>query len=238
MAALRSCWVGSCSPGAFGAAAEEGVVAATPRPPRTWLFDERHPPLAELDDAIAKHYLADERTAVLELGALATPTEQQAARIGARAGALVTAIRERRRGASGLDNLLAEYDLSSAEGIVLMCLAEALLRIPDPATADRLIADKLGTADWQAHLGANDSLFVNVSTWALLLTGRIARAADIADPPQSYIARLVGRLGEPVVRAALKQAMKVLGEQFVMGETIGTALHRAARAPEFLYSFY
>ncbi len=133
--------------------------------------------------------------------------------------------------------MLREYDLSSGEGVVLMCLAEALLRIPDAATADRLIADKLGSADWQAHVGKSESLFVNASTWALLLTGRIVRPADFEEPPASFFARLVGRLGEPVVRAALRQAMRILGQQFVMGETIESALQRSAESPEFNYSF-
>jgi len=209
---------------------------ATASVPRTWLFAERHPALDELGEAIAAHYLEDERAAVRKL-ADAAPTDVATARIEQQARALVDAIRQRRQRASGLDALLGEYDLSSAEGIVLMCLAEALLRIPDPATADRLIADKLGTADWHAHLGTNESLFVNVSTWALLLTGRIVRAAEVAEPPASFFARLIGRIGEPIVRTALRQAMKVLGEQFVMGETIDDALRRAANAPELLYSF-
>ena len=118
-----------------------------------------------------------------------------------------------------------------------MCLAEALLRIPDAATADKLIADKLAGADWRAHLGASNSLFVNASTWALLLTGRVLRAADVAEDTGTFLTRLVERLGEPVVRAALRQAMKILGSQFVMGETIDAALRRAARSPEYDYSF-
>jgi RHH-type proline utilization regulon transcriptional repressor/proline dehydrogenase/delta 1-pyrroline-5-carboxylate dehydrogenase len=210
---------------------------ATPPSARHWLFDDQRPPLDEIADARDARYLADERAAVRELAAQGTLTDVETTRIGEQARALVEAIRRRRRAASGLDALLSEYDLSSAEGIVLMCLAEALLRIPDPATADRLIADKLVTADWHAHLGASESLFVNVSTWALLLTGRIARAADVAEQPASFLNRLIGRIGEPVVRAALRQAMKLLGEQFVMGETIEAALGRAERAPQLLYSF-
>ncbi|HVJ29162.1 MAG TPA: proline dehydrogenase family protein, partial [Gammaproteobacteria bacterium] len=153
------------------------------------------------------------------------------------AAALVEAIRRRQQDASGVDALLRAYDLSSGEGIVLMCLAEALLRIPDADTADRLIADKLGSADWQAHLGKSESLFVNASTWALLLTGRIVRPAELDEAPASFFSRLVERIGEPVVRAALRQAMRILGSQFVMGETIEDALRRSAEAPEFNYSF-
>src|SRR5690606_33134207 len=113
-----------------------------------------------------------------------------------------------------------------------MCLAEALLRIPDATTADRLIADKLGTADWEAHLGASESLFVNASTWALLLTGRLVRPAELpkGEAPSRFLQRLTSRVGEPVVRGALRAAMKVLGQQFVMGETIESALERAGRA--------
>jgi RHH-type proline utilization regulon transcriptional repressor/proline dehydrogenase/delta 1-pyrroline-5-carboxylate dehydrogenase len=205
--------------------------------PRRWLFDEQHPPLAELGGDIAPHYLADEAAVLRRLVAEAAPGDAQTARVGAGAAALVEAIRRRQSDAGGIDALLGEYDLSSSEGIVLMCLAEALLRIPDAHTADRLIADKLGDADWHAHLGAIDSLFVNVSTWALLLTGRFVRAAEVAEPAATFLARLIGRIGEPVVRTALRQAMRILGEQFVMGETIESALRRAARAPEYIYSF-
>ena len=160
------------------------------------------------------------------------PTAATRARARRRHARSSTAIRRRQQDASGVDALLREYDLSSGEGIVLMCLAEALLRIPDADTADRLIADKLGSADWQAHVGKSDSLFVNASTWALLLTGRIVRPAEIVEEaPASFFARLVGRVGEPVVRAALRQAMRILGQQFVMGETIesGAAAQRRSR---------
>jgi RHH-type transcriptional regulator, proline utilization regulon repressor / proline dehydrogenase / delta 1-pyrroline-5-carboxylate dehydrogenase len=202
-----------------------------------WLFDETHPPLAELDAAIAAHYLADETETVRALAARATLDPALTTRVQASARELVVAIRVRRRDATGVDALLGEYDLSSREGVILMCLAEALLRIPDAATADKLIADKLAGADWRAHLGASQSLFVNASTWALLLTGRVVRAADVAEDAGTFVTHLVERLGEPVVRAALRQAMKILGAQFVMGETIDAALRRASRAPEYDYSF-
>jgi RHH-type proline utilization regulon transcriptional repressor/proline dehydrogenase/delta 1-pyrroline-5-carboxylate dehydrogenase len=207
------------------------------RDPRPWVFDEHHPSLAGLDPQIAANYLAGETDAVRALMSAATLDDAQTARVNAQTRALVTAIRNRQQHASGLDALLREYDLSSGEGIVLMCLAEALLRIPDSFTADRLIADKLGGADWQAHLGASDSLFVNASTWALLLTGRIVRSSEVAEGPSTFLARLIERLGEPVVRSALRHSMKILGQQFVMGETIEAALQRAADAPKFRYSF-
>src|SRR5690348_1069447 len=140
---------------------------------RHWLFDAAHlaPPLVSA--AITDRYLADEAEMLAELVERAALSPEQSARVKREATALVEAIRRRQQDAGGVDALLRAYDLSSGEGIVLMCLAEALLRIPDADTADRLIADKLGSADWQAHLGKSESLFVNASTWALLLTGRI-----------------------------------------------------------------
>jgi RHH-type proline utilization regulon transcriptional repressor/proline dehydrogenase/delta 1-pyrroline-5-carboxylate dehydrogenase len=202
-----------------------------------WLFDAGSPAPPAIGAAITQRYLADEAQALADVVKLAELPPRQAERVNERAGALVAAIRRRQQEASGVDALLRAYDLSSGEGIVLMCLAEALLRIPDADTADRLIADKLGSADWQAHLGKSESLFVNASTWALLLTGRIVRPAEVEEAPASFFARLVERVGEPVVRAALRQAMRILGEQFVMGETIESALQRAAESPEFNYSF-
>jgi RHH-type proline utilization regulon transcriptional repressor/proline dehydrogenase/delta 1-pyrroline-5-carboxylate dehydrogenase len=204
---------------------------------RSWLFDPARPPPPEVDPAIAERHLADETELLAGLIEAATLEAGQAARVRRQAGGLVEAIRRRQQHAGGVDALLRAYDLSSGEGIVLMCLAEALLRIPDADTADRLIADKLGSADWQAHLGTSESLFVNASTWALLLTGKIVRTADVEEAPASFLARLVERIGEPVVRAALRQAMRILGSQFVMGETIETALERAAGSPDQSYSF-
>jgi RHH-type proline utilization regulon transcriptional repressor/proline dehydrogenase/delta 1-pyrroline-5-carboxylate dehydrogenase len=206
-------------------------------PARTWMFDAAHRAAPVVSAAITDLYLADEATLLAELVERAALPAARAIRVEQQAGALVEAIRRRQQDASGVDALLRAYDLSSGEGIVLMCLAEALLRIPDADTADRLIADKLGSADWQAHLGKSESLFVNASTWALLLTGRIVRPAEVEEAPASFFARLVERVGEPVVRAALRQAMRILGSQFVMGETIESALRRAAEAPEFNYSF-
>jgi RHH-type proline utilization regulon transcriptional repressor/proline dehydrogenase/delta 1-pyrroline-5-carboxylate dehydrogenase len=204
---------------------------------RRWLFDAAHPAPPVVSAAITDRYLADEAAVLTELVEHATLPPAQSARVGREAAALVAAIRRRQQDAGGVDALLRAYDLSSGEGIVLMCLAEALLRIPDADTADRLIADKLGSADWQSHLGKSESLFVNASTWALLLTGRIVRPAELDEAPASFFSRLVERVGEPVVRAALRQAMRILGSQFVMGETIESALRRAAEQPELNYSF-
>jgi RHH-type proline utilization regulon transcriptional repressor/proline dehydrogenase/delta 1-pyrroline-5-carboxylate dehydrogenase len=130
---------------------------------------------------------------------------------------------------SGLDAFLHTYDLGSDEGIALMCLAEALLRIPDAHTADELIADKLSKPRWAEKLGESDSAFVNAATFSLLLTGKVLENAnDRSDNWRSAIGRAVGRLGEPVIRTAVDQAMRILGRQFVFGRTIDEALRRAA----------
>ncbi len=205
--------------------------------PRHWLFDAARPAPPAVSVAITERYLADEADVLAELISGAALPAAQSERVKQQAAALVAAIRRRQRDAGGVDALLRAYDLSSGEGIVLMCLAEALLRIPDAETADRLIADKLGSADWQAHLGRSESLFVNASTWALLLTGRIVRPPEVEEAPASFFTRIVERVGEPVVRAALRQAMRILGSQFVMGETIESALRRAGDSPEQNYSF-
>jgi RHH-type proline utilization regulon transcriptional repressor/proline dehydrogenase/delta 1-pyrroline-5-carboxylate dehydrogenase len=130
---------------------------------------------------------------------------------------------------TGLDAFLHTYDLGSDEGIALMCLAEALLRIPDAHTADELIADKLSKPRWAEKLGESDSAFVNAATFSLLLTGKVLENAnDRSDNCRSAIGRAVGRLGEPVIRTAVDQAMRILGKQFVFGRTIDEALKRAA----------
>jgi RHH-type proline utilization regulon transcriptional repressor/proline dehydrogenase/delta 1-pyrroline-5-carboxylate dehydrogenase len=139
---------------------------------------------------------------------------------------LVKAVRGHK--AAGLDAFLHAYDLGSDEGIALMCLAEALLRIPDAETADDLIADKLSGPDWAEKLGDSRSTFVNAATFSLLLTGKVLEEAnDKSDNWRSALGRAVGRLGEPVIRTAVSQAMKILGKQFVFGRTIDEALKRA-----------
>ncbi|HEX2803488.1 MAG TPA: bifunctional proline dehydrogenase/L-glutamate gamma-semialdehyde dehydrogenase PutA [Sphingomicrobium sp.] len=130
---------------------------------------------------------------------------------------------------AGLDAFLHAYDLGSDEGIALMCLAEALLRIPDAHTADELIADKLSKPRWAEKLGESESTFVNAATFSLLLTGRVLEGAhDRSDNWRAALGRAVGRLGEPVIRTAVNQAMRILGRQFVFGRTIGEAMKRAA----------
>ncbi len=161
-------------------------------------------------------------------------------RIADEARRLVLAVRKQRLGHGGLDAFLHEFQLSSKEGVVLMCLAEALLRVPDTLTIDKLIRDKIGEADWQAHRGKSESLFVNASTWALMLTGRVLQ---LDESERGNIGGLIGRLvqrsGEPVIRAAMSQAMKIMGRQFVMGRTIGEAIERAKKeeAKGYRYSY-
>jgi RHH-type transcriptional regulator, proline utilization regulon repressor / proline dehydrogenase / delta 1-pyrroline-5-carboxylate dehydrogenase len=183
--------------------------------------------------AVSAAYRADETKMVqARLDEADVPADARA-RIAARAGELVEAVRKAQAKQGGVESFMSEYSLSSREGIVLMCLAEALLRIPDAETADRLIRDKLSTGDWSQHLGQSDSLFVNASTWALMLTGRVV---GMDDPERQDLSgtlkRLVQRAGEPVIRQAVMQAMRILGRQFVMGRTIEEALERARPAEE------
>jgi RHH-type proline utilization regulon transcriptional repressor/proline dehydrogenase/delta 1-pyrroline-5-carboxylate dehydrogenase len=183
-----------------------------------------------LRHAIQTSYRNDEAEAVQRILAAAELPADVLDRIAARARALVVEVRKERVGKGGLDAFLHEYALSTQEGIALMCLAEALLRIPDSDTVDKLIRDKIGPVDWQRHLGASESLFVNASTWALMLTGRLVREAPARDL-RGTLSRFVARSGEPVVRQAVAAAMRILGRQFVMGRTIEEALERA-RGPE------
>ena len=189
------------------------------------------PTLAEsgpLRRALREDSLADETAVVRRLTAEAKLDAAACDRIAARARQLVEAVRRSRVRQGGIDAFLHEYELSSKEGVVLMCLAEAMLRVPDAFTVDKLIADKLGTAEWQNHLGKSESLFVNASTWALMLTGRVVRLeeGDRSDLG-GFLRRLVHRSGEPVIRTAVREAMRILGRQFVMGRSISEALGRA-----------
>jgi RHH-type transcriptional regulator, proline utilization regulon repressor / proline dehydrogenase / delta 1-pyrroline-5-carboxylate dehydrogenase len=190
--------------------------------------------------AINSRYLAPEAEVIPPLLARAQLGSQLSQAVQHRALALVEAVRTSAAGGVGIDAFLREYHLGSREGVVLMCLAEALLRIPDAQTADRLVADKIRSGDWQAHLGDSDSLLVNASTWGLMLTGRIvAIDRTEVDSVGAWFSRLVGRIGEPLARAAMRQAMRILGGQFVMGRNMQEALERTRDAPErpYRYSF-
>jgi RHH-type proline utilization regulon transcriptional repressor/proline dehydrogenase/delta 1-pyrroline-5-carboxylate dehydrogenase len=147
--------------------------------------------------------------------------------------ALVEGARARRDERPFLDAFLQEFGLSNQEGIALMCIAEALLRIPDDATADRLIAEKLATGDWSSHAGRSESLFVNASTWGLMLTGGILELdPSIQADAGGWLRTLTRKAGEPLVRLAVRRAMKIIGGEFVVGRSIEEALTRSAREPE------
>jgi RHH-type proline utilization regulon transcriptional repressor/proline dehydrogenase/delta 1-pyrroline-5-carboxylate dehydrogenase len=179
------------------------------------------------EEQVAKERIRQARLSPSELGE-ATAT----------ARALVKGVRAHKP--SGVDAFLRAYDLGSDEGIAMMCLAEALLRIPDAHTADELIADKLAGPDWSEKLGRSDSAFVNAATFSLLLTGKVLEGAqDRSDTWRAALGRAVGRLGEPVVRTAVREAMKILGRNFVFGRTIDEALQRGKpeRAKGLSHSF-
>ncbi len=155
------------------------------------------------------------------------------------AGDLVQQVRDRQAEQHGILAFIRQYSLSTEEGVVLMCLAEALLRIPDAATADKLIKDKLSSSNWQQHLGESHSLFVNASTWGLMLTGKIVRLeSDVTNNVNHYLYSLISKSSEPVIRAALKEAMRFMGQQFVISETIEAAIQFSKNNNnEKIYSF-
>jgi RHH-type proline utilization regulon transcriptional repressor/proline dehydrogenase/delta 1-pyrroline-5-carboxylate dehydrogenase len=160
--------------------------------------------------------------------------EAAEARIDVRAARFVTAIRARTAGLGGIEDLLHEFALSTKEGLALMVLAEALLRIPDDATADRLIEDRLAAADFPAHEVRSNSLLVSASAWALGASARIVAAHET---PESILAGIARRLGQPAIRVAIRRAMRLLGSHFVLGQTIEEAMPRAAANPALRYSF-
>jgi RHH-type proline utilization regulon transcriptional repressor/proline dehydrogenase/delta 1-pyrroline-5-carboxylate dehydrogenase len=205
---------------------------------RPILSPELPPPARPPRAAITAGWGGDERQHVLALLQAAQLPEPQRQAVQRLASDLVQRVRDRAHDRGAIEAFMQQYDLRSEEGVLLMCVAEALLRIPDEDTADRLIADKLGEADWTRHLGQSSSLLVNASTWGLLLTGRLV---DLADATQrdshGAFSRLLGRLGEPVVRLAVRQAMRIMGHQFVMGRTIDEALARSRKGEQAAYRY-
>jgi len=198
--------------------------------------DSRDPFSQDLD---ANWYVEESDHVQMLARALPFDKDQRTA-IHSQALNLVRQVRRRSEDTGAMEAFMREYDLSSEEGVVLMCLAEALLRIPDKDTAEKLISDKLSDADWESHLGKSDSLFVNASTWGLMLTGRMVRVGDSKRRAiGSTLARLANRSGEPVIRLAIRQAMRIMGHQYVMGRTIKGALDRADKKSNrpFRYSF-
>ncbi|GER00014.1 bifunctional protein PutA [Iodidimonas gelatinilytica] len=164
----------------------------------------------------------------------ATPlNHDERKRVFERAKAMIERSRDLSSEQGTLDAFMQEFGLSNQEGVALMCLAEALLRIPDPDTQDALIAEKIRTGDWSSHLGKSNSPFVNASVWALMLTGRVIKVDPvIRKDPGDFIDKLVKRAGEPVIRQAVNQAMRIMGRQFVFGRSIKEALKRMAKMPE------
>ncbi|MBS0287790.1 MAG: bifunctional proline dehydrogenase/L-glutamate gamma-semialdehyde dehydrogenase PutA [Proteobacteria bacterium] len=190
-------------------------------------------------EKINSHYRLDEARCVKEILNEAQIPPEVMASIQNKATFLVQKVRQTRLSQSGLDAFMFAYDLSSDEGIALMCLAESLLRIPDKETVDKLIRDKLSSADWRSHLGKSPSLFVNAATFALMLTGKIIRSPleHHENTLTSTLKRLASFGGEPIVRKAIKHAMKILGRQFVMARTIKGALKRARKKEEMGYRY-
>ena len=179
-------------------------------------------------DEICAHYLVDEQRLVAGLIERAVFTEDERRRAQDAARRLVHGARANRAQHAGIDAFMHEYGLSTDEGVILMCLAEALLRIPDTETANQFIADKISGGAWEKHLGASDSLFVNASTWGLMLSGRLVKLKEAkGSNPLQAMKRLVARTGEPTIRVAVRQAVKLLGDQFVLGATIESALLRS-----------
>ncbi|MCL4137777.1 UNVERIFIED_CONTAM: hypothetical protein GTU68_046030 [Idotea baltica] len=195
--------------------------------------------LSQLRQAVRSRYLQSEPQIVEELLNEVTLSTRERHMLTERAAEVVTALRTENN-PSIMESFLGEYGLSTKEGVGLMCLAEALLRVPDPETIDELIADKIEPSDWGLHLGKSSSSLVNASTWALLLTGQIlddsAQESEHANPITA-LRQLVRRVGEPVVRTAVSQAMKMLGKQFVLGQTIGEALKEAQKLEKSGYTY-
>ncbi len=220
-----------------GAGSVPAMPSASPSP----LLSPELPPAPQaLRAAITAAWLKDEAEHVRELLEQARLPAADQARVQALAADLVTRVRARAQDQGAIEAFMRQYDLGSEEGVLLMCVAEALLRIPDQDTADKLIRDKLGDADWKKHMGESDSILVNASTWGLMLTGKLVQINDLtrADVSGAF-KRLIGRVGEPVIRLAVRQAMKIMGHQFVMGRTIGEALTRSKKGDNahYRYSF-
>ena len=192
----------------------------------------------ELRQAISAAYLASEDTLLEQLihKSELTPAEEAATTV--LAGDLIAQLRSARHRRTGVDAFTQEYALSSDEGVVLMCLAESLLRVPDAETQDRLIRDKIAGRAWDRHRGHSDSTFVNASTWALMLTGQVVQASESTRWNfDAILGRVVARLGEPVIRQAVIAAVRLLGRHFVLGRTIEEAIAEARPLAERGYRF-
>ncbi|ARN75241.1 bifunctional proline dehydrogenase/L-glutamate gamma-semialdehyde dehydrogenase PutA [Oceanicoccus sagamiensis] len=186
--------------------------------------------LAALRHQIRQLTHQDEHQAVEYLLAIASTDEVSREQILSQSRDLVSQCRSDKSGKGTMDAFLQEFGLSNKEGVALMCLAEALLRVPDGITADRLIAEKISQGNWSCHRGKSDSLFVNASTWGLMLTGKIvALDTEITQQTDSWVTQLVSKVSEPVVRRAVLQAMRIMGGQYVLGRTIDEGMQRGVK---------
>jgi RHH-type proline utilization regulon transcriptional repressor/proline dehydrogenase/delta 1-pyrroline-5-carboxylate dehydrogenase len=189
-----------------------------------------HQTLSALRAQIRQQDHADEASCVEQLLQDSPLSEPQRKRVVSRGRMLVAGCREDSDKAGMLDLFMQQYSLSSKEGVAMMCLAESLLRVPDAETADDLIAEKILSGAWAEHRGQSDSLYVNASTWGLMLTGRVVTLeSEITEGTETWLKKMVNRMGEPVVRAAVRQAMKIMGQQYVLGRSIGEALQRGRK---------
>lgn len=214
------------------------VASDGPPAPHALISPELPPSPAPFRAAITAGWVRDEASHVRALLDRARLPDADRAAAQATAADLVRRVRARAKDQGAIEAFMRQYDLGSEEGVLLMCVAEALLRIPDQETADKLIRDKLGDADWKKHMGQSDSVLVNASTWGLMLTGHLV---DLNDETKRDVhgafKRLLGRVGEPVIRLAVRQAMKIMGHQFVMGRTIGEALARSQKNGNAAYRY-
>ncbi len=187
----------------------------------------------------SEFYLIDEETWVNQLLDYANPGAAKRQKIKQLATDLVQNVRDQIDDMDGIDAFMKQYDLSSKEGILLMCLAEALLRIPDKDTADKLIKDKILEADWKSHLGKSESLFVNASTWGLMLTGKIIDIDESKGGMKRALDKFINKTGEPVIRQGIHRAMQMMGKQFVMGRNIKEAIKRSGKKGfrDYRYSY-
>ncbi|HXV73754.1 MAG TPA: bifunctional proline dehydrogenase/L-glutamate gamma-semialdehyde dehydrogenase PutA [Sphingomonadales bacterium] len=201
------------------------------------------PPPFVLDTArrvLREAKLSNEEKGLEDLQAAYPLSASQQAAAAKKAGTIVEASRAMKDGRGTLDAFLQEFGLSNQEGVALMCLAEALLRIPDAETQDALIAEKMKKGKWADHAGKSEDFLVNASVWGLMLTGGVVKLdRELANNPAAWVGKMVSRVGEPVIRGAVLQAMKILGRQFVFGRTMEEALSRKAKEPadRQLFSF-
>src|SRR3954464_8556658 len=193
-------------------------------------------PLDQIRHEMRRSYLPDEDQALARLLAAVPLAAGDRQAVSARAADLIEAVR-RSAEPRLMEAFLAAYGLSTKEGVALMCLAEALLRVPDATTMDDLIRDKIAPHDWSAHSGGSSSIFVNASTWALMLTGKVLDEGE--GGIEGTLRAMVRRLGEPVIRTAVSAAMREMGEQFVLGRTIEEAVRRGRPmiSKGYLYSY-